>query len=114
MSFLSPTPPTNAIHNVGVVYSRLSRPAHGSDAERKIIEAISKSQYSKFKENESSLKDVRKLEVSQGLDKTIRHLRLFLETYDLFSLFTIVCPTNRKLRACTLKYMMVSLLPTTY
>ena len=56
--FLSPTPPTNAIHNVGDVYSRMSRLAHGSDAERKMVEAISKNQYSKFKENESSLKDV--------------------------------------------------------
>ena len=40
--FQSSTPPTNAIHNVGVVYSRLSRPAHGSDAERKMVDAISK------------------------------------------------------------------------
>ena len=101
--FQSSTQPTNAIHNVGVVYSRLSRPAHGSDAERKMVDAISKNQYSKFKENESSLKDVLKLEESQGLDESIRHLRTFLETYDLLPLFTIVLPTDQKLRVCTLK-----------
>ena len=94
MSFSSPNPPTNAIHNVGVVYSRLSRPTHESDAERKMVEAIRKKQYSTFKENESVLKDVLKLEESQGLDETIRHLFLFLKTYDLLSLSTIVCPTN--------------------
>ena len=103
VSFASPTPPTNAIHNVGVVYSRTSRPAHGSDAERKMIEAISKDQYSKFKENEYSLKDVLKLEQSQGLDETIRHPCSFLETYDLLFLFIIVCPVDFKLRECILK-----------
>ena len=35
MSFSSSTPPTNAIHNVGVVYSRLSNPVYGSDADDK-------------------------------------------------------------------------------
>ena len=103
MSFSSPTPPTKAINNVGVVYSGLARPAYCSDAERKMVEAISKNQYSKFKENESSLKNVLKLEKSQGLDKTIRHLCSFLETYDLLSLFIIVCPTDRKRHVCTLK-----------
>ena len=68
-----------------------------------MVEAISKNEYSKFKENKSSLKDVLKLEESQGLNETIRHLRLFLETCDIFSLFTIVCPTDRKLLVCTLK-----------
>ena len=96
MSFSLPTPPTNAIHNVGVVYPRTSRPAHGSDAEQKMVEAISKNQYSKFQENESSLKDVLKLEESQGLDETIRHLCSFLETYDLLFLFKIVCPADKK------------------
>ena len=81
----------------------MSRPAHGCDAERKMDEAISKNQYSKFKENEFSLKDVLKLEESHGLDETICHLRSFLETYDFLSLFTIVCPTDRKFRECTLK-----------
>ena len=42
VSFSSPIPPTNVIHNVGVVYPRMSRPAYGSDAERKMVEAISK------------------------------------------------------------------------
>ena len=76
VNFASPTPITNAIHNVGVVYSGTSRPAHGSDAERKMVKAISKNQYSKFRENESSLKDVHKLEENQGLDEAIRNLCL--------------------------------------
>ena len=75
ISFSSPTPPTNAMHNVGVVYSRLYHPVYGSDAEIKMVKAISKNQYSKSKENESSLKDVLKLEESKGLNETIRHLR---------------------------------------
>ena len=103
VSFTLPTLPTTIINNVGVVYSRTSRPAHGSDAERKMVDAIGKNQYSKFKENESSLKDGLVLEDSQGLDKTIRHLNTFLETYDLLFLFTIVCPVDSKLRECTLK-----------
>ena len=49
VSFALPTPPTNPLHNVGVVYSRTFRPAHGSDAEWKMVEAIGKNQYSKFK-----------------------------------------------------------------
>ena len=103
INFDSVTPTTNAVHNVGVVYSRMTRPAHGSEAEQKMIEAIGKNQYSKFTENESSLKDVLKLEESHGLDKNIRHLCTFLESYDLLALFTIVCPVDSKLRECTLK-----------
>ena len=103
VSFTSPTPPTNAIHNVVVVCSRTARSTHCSDAERKMVKAIIKNQYLKSKENESSLKDVLKLEESQGLDETIRHLCSFLETCDLLFLFTIVCRIESKLRECTLK-----------
>ena len=59
----------------------------------KIVEAIGKNQYSRIKENESSLKDVLNLEESHSLDENIRHLCTFLETY-LLSLFTIVCDKN--------------------
>ena len=78
-------------------------PDYSSDAEIKMVEVISKKQYSKFKENDSSLKDVLNLEESQGLDETIYHLCLFLKTYDLLFLFTIMCPTDRKICECTLK-----------
>ena len=36
LSFSPSTSPITAIHNVGVVYTRTSRPAHGSDGEKKI------------------------------------------------------------------------------
>ena len=42
VNFDSATPPTNASHNVGVVYSCTTRPTHGSEAERKMVEAIGK------------------------------------------------------------------------
>ena len=82
---------------------RTSRPAHVFDDERKMVEAISKKQYSKFKENKSSLKDVLKLGESLGIDDTIRQFRSFLEIYDLLFLYTIVCSADSKLRKCTLK-----------
>ena len=68
-----------------------------------MVEAIGRTQYSKFKENESSLKDVLKLKEIQGLGETIRHLCTFLEAYDLLFLFTIVCPVDSKLCESTLK-----------
>ena len=42
VSFPLPIPSTNAIHNVVVVYSCMSRPAHGSDAERKWLKLLAK------------------------------------------------------------------------
>ena len=44
-----------------------------------------------------------RLEESHGLDKNIRHLRTFLESYDISALHTIVRPVDSKLRICTLK-----------
>ena len=68
-----------------------------------MVEAINKNQYSKFKENECSIRDILKLEEIQDLDKTILYICTFLETYDLLFLFIIVCPVNSKLCKCTLK-----------
>ena len=82
------------MHNVGVVYSRLYHPVYGSDAEIKMVKAISKNQYSKSKENESSLKDVLKLEESKGLNETIRHLRFVPR--DLWFFFSIYNCVSRQ------------------
>lgn len=104
MSFVSLIPPINTLQNVGVVYSRMPCPVHLFNTEWEIVEAIDKIQYSQFKENDSSLKDVLKFEESHGLDKkNILHLCTFLKTYDLVSLFPIVCPVDSQLRGCTLK-----------
>ena len=84
VNFASSTPPNNALHKVGVVCFRTSRPVHGSGAEQKMVEAIGKNQYSKFKENESSLKDILKFEESHGLDENISNLCMFLETYSSY------------------------------
>ena len=65
------TTPPNASQKGGVVYSRTNRPAHGSEADQKMAEELSKNQYSKFQENKSSLKDILNLEESHGLDENI-------------------------------------------
>ena len=58
------------------------------------------------KTNTRSLKkksNILKLEKSHSLDKNIRHLSTSLESYELLSLFTIVCPVDSKLCECTPK-----------
>ena len=71
MSFDTPPPPpptTNVAYDVRIIHSRASCLVKGLDAERKVIGALSKNQYHRFIKNESSLKDVQKLEESRDLD----------------------------------------------
>ena len=62
----------------------MSRPVEGSDAKQKMVEAIGKNQYSKFKENESSLIDFFEIEEIHGLIENIWHLCTFLQSFDLY------------------------------
>ena len=102
VNFTLTIPLMNILHNMGVVYSCPSCPAYGSDAGRKMAEAIGKTNTRNLKKK-SSLKDILKLEESHGLDENIRHFCTFLETSYLLSLFTIICPVDFILLQYTLK-----------
>ena len=71
MNFATTSPNQNDVYIDGVVHPRGSRPAVGISAESKIILALSKNQSQKFSKNESSLKDVTRLDQARGIDDNI-------------------------------------------
>ena len=51
MTYNEQKPTRNSVFKVGTVHHRESRPPSGSDAERKLTEALSKNQYDKYTRN---------------------------------------------------------------
>jgi hypothetical protein len=103
MDFDSEEPVQNTDYEVDVVLSKASRPAAGSDDERKLVEGICKNQYQKFKRAERSMKSIERLLKRRGIMDTITGTTTVLDKYDMRQSFTIVYPVDTTLTKVSLK-----------
>lgn len=90
MSFDDDAPTKNSTFNVRVVHPCASHPPKGTDLKQKVIDILSKNQYSKFNKRKSGLNSVEHVEQSQNITKTIRNLEMVWEKFDFFQVFDIV------------------------
>jgi hypothetical protein len=97
LAFDQDEPIQNDDYAIGVVISKENRPPHGSDAERKLIEGLCKTQYGKYTKAETSMKSVARLLQSRSIMDTISGTKTILEKYDMGQPFTIVIPKDQTL-----------------
>ena len=101
--FDNETPTQNTDYNVGVMIAKEDRPAFGSDIERKLIESLCKTQYTKYKKAETSMKSVERLLQSRSIMDTIESTENVLIKFDMKEPFTIVYPEDTTLKRVALK-----------
>jgi hypothetical protein len=87
-------PVQNVDYAIGVVIAKENRPPHRSDAERKLIENLCKTQYGKYSKAETSMKSVARLLQCRSIMDTISGTKTILEKYDMGQPFTVVIPKD--------------------
>ena len=89
-------PIENTISQVGLLYSKESRPTVGSQEEKDLITAITSKQYDKYKMISTSVKDIENLKNNLSVTKRLHMTYDCWERYDLLDPCNILFPISNQ------------------